>query len=89
MTFEWDDKKNIENTLKHSISFEEAQYAFFDVNRIILKDEKHSVVEERYFCIGMVDIGIVTVRFTMRKNKIRIIGAGYWREGRKLYEKKN
>ncbi|MDD5422490.1 MAG: BrnT family toxin, partial [Candidatus Omnitrophica bacterium] len=30
---------------------------------------------------------IVTVRFTRRGNKIRIIGAGYWRKGRKYYEK--
>ena len=59
-----------------------------DTNRIILKDEKHSHTEERYFCIGVLQNGIVTVRFTMRKNKIRIFGAGYWREGKKLYEKR-
>ncbi|MDA3956203.1 BrnT family toxin [Oceanispirochaeta sp.] len=87
MTFEWDDRKNLENHLKHNITFEEAQYAFFDRNRIILKDEKHSIDEDRFFCIGQIDKGIVTVRFTMRRNNIRIIGAGYWREGRKLYEK--
>jgi uncharacterized DUF497 family protein len=87
MTFEWDDRKNLENHLKHNITFEEAQYAFFDRNRIILKDEKHSIDEDRFFCIGQIDKGIVTVRFTMRRNNIRIIGAGYWREGRKLYQK--
>jgi hypothetical protein len=27
--------------------------------------------------------------FSMRKQNIRIFGAGYWREGRKLYETKN
>ena len=32
---------------------------------------------------------IATVRFTMRDSKIRIIGAGYWRKGQKLYEKEN
>jgi predicted RNA binding protein YcfA (HicA-like mRNA interferase family) len=31
--------------------------------------------------------GILTVRFTYRKNKIRIIGAGYWRKGKEIYEK--
>ncbi len=77
MTFEWDNNKNIDNCLKHKISFEKAQYAFFDNNRMILKDEKHSIVEDRFFCIGMIDTGIVTVRFTMRKDNIRIIGAGY------------
>lgn len=29
---------------------------------------------------------IATVRFTPRKGRIRIIGAGFWRAGRKLYE---
>ena len=52
-------------------------------------DEKHSLVEERFFCIGKIDDGIVTVRFIMRNQTIRIFGAGYWREGRKLYEKRN
>ena len=29
------------------------------------------------------------VRFTYRGETIRIIGAGYWRKGRRLYEKEN
>lgn len=29
----------------------------------------------------------MTVRFTYRQNRIRIIGAGYWRKGRDVYEK--
>lgn len=45
--------------------------------------------EERFFCIGKVNEGIITVRFTYRHQKIRIFGAGYWRKGRKLYEKQN
>lgn len=89
MTFEWDEGKNQDNNLKHNISFEEAQYAFFDQDRIIYKDERHSLVEERFFCIGKIDDGIVTVRFTMRNQAIRIFGAGYWREGRRLYEKRD
>lgn len=88
MTFEWDENKNRENRDKHTVSFNEAQYAFFDKQRIILKDEKHSQKENRYFCIGKTENGIVTVRFTMRKENIRIFGAGFWRTGRNLYEKK-
>jgi len=90
MKFEWDSSKDIENREKHRISFYEAQDAFFDEKRIILFDEKHSNSEEkRYFCVGKVNDGIVTVRFTIRKNSIRIFGAGYWREGKKRYEKEN
>ncbi len=87
MTFEWDDNKNIENQDKHNVLFDEAQYAFFDKKRIIIKDEKHSQNEERFFCLGKIDKGIVTVKFTMRNNSIMIFGAGFWRSGRKEYEK--
>lgn len=87
MTFEWDENKNEDNQLKNNVSFEEAQYTFFDSERIILKDEKHSQDEDRFFCKGKIEPGIVTVRFTMRNNNIRIFGAGYWREGRKKYER--
>jgi len=88
MTFEWDEDKNLENIEKHNVSFEMAQEAFFDNNRIIVKDKKHSQKEERFFCIGNDGNGILTVRFTIRNRKIRIFGAGYWREGRDKYEKK-
>ena len=88
MTFEWDENKNVENFEKHKVSFETAQEAFFDKKRIILKDRKHSDREDRFFCIGNDGDGILTVRFTMRNGNIRIFGAGYWREGRDLYEQK-
>jgi len=89
MTFEWDEKKNRINLEKHGVSFQEAQNAFLDPDRIIIQDLKHSNVEERFFCIGKTENGIATVRFTMRNNTIRIIGAGYWREGKDRYEKEN
>ena len=89
MTFEWDENKNFDNIDKHKVSFEMAQEAFFDEKRIILKDNKHSRDEERFYCIGKDEDGILTVRFTMRDEKIRIIGAGYWREGRYRYEEEN
>lgn len=47
--FEWDENKNISNVDKHNISFEETQYAFTDVNRIIAKDLDHSNGEQRFF----------------------------------------
>ena len=88
MYFEWDESKNILNIEKHQVSFENAKQAFFDENRVITKDVKHSQPgEDRYFCFGMVNNKILTVRFVFRNNKIRIIGAGYWREGVQKYEK--
>jgi len=88
MTFEWDEIKNQENINKHNVSFETAQEAFFDNERIIIKDIKHSNDEDRFFCIGNDGNGIITVRFTIRNGNIRIFGAGYWREGKYRYEQK-
>jgi hypothetical protein len=87
--FVWDDEKNQENQAKHGVSFEFAQYAFADPKRVIAKDTGHSSQEERFYCFGRLGEGIVTVRFTCRHGKIRIIGAGYWRRGKKIYEKEN
>ncbi|GJQ60571.1 MAG: BrnT family toxin [Candidatus Scalindua sp. AMX11] len=87
--FEWDEDKNRENKEKHSVSFVLAQYAFIDPKRIIAKDLKHSYREERYYCFGKIGDEILTVRFTYRKDVIRIIGAGYWRKGKNIYEKQN
>lgn len=87
--FEWDEDKDKENREKHNVSFSTAQKAFLDPHRVMAKDVSHSKEEERYYCIGRVDEGIMTVRFTYRANIIRIYGAGYWRKGRKVYEKQN
>ena len=87
--FEWDKDKNLENIEKHGVSFWEAKEAFFDPNNIVIEDEKHSETEDRFYCVGRIFKGIVTVRFTYRNTNIRIIGAGYWRKGRYRYEQKN
>lgn len=90
MEFERDEDKNLENIIKHEISFYEAQNAFFDRKRLIAADVKHSdIYENRFFCFGMVADKILTVRFTLRNNRIRIFGAGFWREGKNKYEEKN
>lgn len=85
--FEWDHGKEILNHKKHGVRFDEAQEAFFDPHRIIAKDKEHSTEKEtRYFCFGKVGEEVLTVRFTYRNDLIRIIGAGCWRKGKKIYE---
>ena len=84
--FEWDEEKNRANLQKHGVSFGLAREAFGDSRRIIAEDLEHSAGERRYFCFGKVGPGILTVRFTYRRGRIRIIGAGYWRKGKKAYE---
>ena len=87
--FEWDENKDRENIIKHGVPFEVAQYAFADPNRVIAEDLGHGNQEKRYYCFGRVGDGILTVRFTYRGKVIRLIGAGYWRKGRKIYEEEN
>ena len=86
MEFEWDEDKNLINFKKHGISFDKALQAFLDPERKIRLNTKHSAIEMRYYCLGMVGERVLTVRFIIRDGKVRIIGAGYWREGRKIYE---
>lgn len=88
-SFVWDEEKERWNRFVHGVDFSTASHAFFDPDRIVAVDEKHSQNEPRYFCLGRIDHRVLTVRFTYRDRKIRIIGAGYWRKGRSLYEKKN
>jgi uncharacterized DUF497 family protein len=87
--FDWDPDKDAENRRKHGVAFSRAQYAFADPRRVIAKDLGHSQTEERFYCFGEVDGGILTVRFTYRASVIRIIGAGYWRKGKVIYEREN
>jgi uncharacterized DUF497 family protein len=89
VTFQWDERKDIQNRRKHGVSFTLAQQAFFDPKRVIARDLKHSGIEKRYYCMGRAGEGVLTVRFTFRGRTIRIIGAGYWRQGRKIYDKEN
>lgn len=88
-SFEWDFDKDAENQRKHGVSFCLAQEAFLDPDRVIARDLVHSKSEERFCCFGLVGGGVLTVRFTYRKDVIRIIGAGYWRKGKRIYEQEN
>jgi uncharacterized DUF497 family protein len=87
--FEWDEAKDVANQQKHGVSFAFARKAFLDARRVIARDDEHSDVESRFYCFGKAGAGVLTVRFTWRKTVIRIIGAGYWRKGKHIYEREN
>jgi uncharacterized DUF497 family protein len=89
LQFEWDETKNATNLAKHHVSFFDAQFAFADPHRVIARDLSHSKSEERFYCFGKLEGGVLTVRFTYRVGTVRIIGAGYWRKGKSVYEKEN
>jgi len=52
--FEWDEVKNRQNQLEHGISFDRAQYAFGDPDRVIAEDIGHSQADKLYYCVGRV-----------------------------------
>ena len=87
----WTKQTNLENQRKHGVSFYQAQFAFLDEYRVIAEYLAHSQKEKRHFCFGLNQDrnGVLTVRFTYRFDYIRIIGAGYWRKGKKTYEQAN
>ena len=87
--FDWDRRKDQENQEKHGVAFAMAQLAFADSRRVIAEDLSHSSAEKRYYCFGEVGGGVLTVRFTYRAEVIRIYGAGYWRKGKRIYEREN
>ena len=61
---------------------------FADPKALVLFDEAHSDRRElRWWLLGQVDGRILQVRYTHRPGGvIRLIGAGYWRQGRDTYE---
>lgn len=74
LKFEWDEDKNQLNLKKHGIDFETAMLVFNDLQRIEIYDMEHSINEDRYNTIGMVN-DILFVVYTERKENIRLISA--------------
>ena len=86
MEFEWDLSKEQANTVKHGHTFSEAIEAFQDPQGVQLVDQKHSSKEKRFYWVGKSTSGkILTVWFTRRKTKVRIIGCAEWRKFRSVY----
>ena len=86
MEFEWDLAKEHANFKKHGHRFSEAVEAFRDPHGVQLVDRVHSDQENRFYWIGKASSGkILTIWFTRRAKKIRIIGCAEWRKFRSLY----
>ena len=94
--FEWDEKKDQGNRVKHGLSFDQASHLFTgDDNYLEIYDEEHSDEEDRFIAIGRIDRGVVVVVYVEREERvIRIVSArlatarerrlleAYWRERR-------
>jgi len=77
MRFDWDPAKAAANKRHHGVSFEQAMFAFYDPFGRIELDVEHSDGEDRYLHIGLTEIGLLVVAYTIRQpgNIYRIITA--------------
>ena len=74
----WDERKNTTNRKKHGVSFEDASELLTqtDESHLVLFDEEHSGIEDRFISIGPIRKGLVLVVWTERvDDEIRIISA--------------
>lgn len=67
MKLEWDEKKNKENTKKHSISFSEASEVFDDPLNLSALDRRFDYHDERWITFGKTKSG-----------KVIAVGHLYW-----------
>jgi len=73
--FEWDEAKAAANIRKHKISFQEACRVFDDLFVLIEQDLNEDFGEDRYIATGIVEGLLLTVIYTERGVRIRIISA--------------
>lgn len=85
--FEWDKGNVDKNKIKHEVEKKECEEVFFSQPLEIFDDEVHSRTEKRYGALGKTSLGrSLTIFFTIRKNKIRVISAyDQGKKDRKLY----
>ena len=75
LEFEWDPVKAQANLRKHRAPFLIACETFKDGNRLELPDIYGEYDEERWVVLGMVGQTILSVVFTLRGERIRLISA--------------
>lgn len=87
--FYWDKHNRDKNWLKHKVTNDECEEIFYNESLLIFTDETHSQKESRFVAYGVTDKGRkLTVVFTIRQNKIRVISArDQGKKERRLYEK--
>ena len=75
MEFEWDDLKAAENVRKHAVSFAQAALAFGDPFAVEWIDLGEAYAEERIILLAMSGPQVLTVVYTERAERIRVISA--------------
>ena len=75
MKFDWDHNKATANLKKHGVSFKDAREAFFDENLIEELEDSIFYGEDRWKITGSIGNQLITVIYTLRNVKVRIISA--------------
>ena len=73
--FEWDERKNKSNKLKHGIDFKRATRIFDDPDKLKFDDTRAGQGERRWKVIGFILEAMFSVIYTIRNTTIRIISA--------------
>jgi uncharacterized DUF497 family protein len=73
--FEWDEAKAEANLRKRKISFQQAQSVFDDIFAVVEQDLTEEYGESRFLATGMVGGLVITVVYTERGERFRIISA--------------
>ncbi|MFA6155863.1 BrnT family toxin [Mesorhizobium sp.] len=75
LEFEWDDAKAKSNLTKHGLAFSDAERLFDDAYALHYADRSMTYEEERFIGIGLVNGVVITVVYTEREDRIRLISA--------------
>ncbi len=89
LSFEWDEGNRTKSWIKHRVSVKEQEQLFFDKNKRIFIDKRHSQKEERFLLFAKTRKGrTLILAFTKRGDKIRCISARPMnKKERPVYEK--
>lgn len=74
--FEWDTAKAQINLTKHEVDFEAASCVFGDFFAVERPDDRERGTEVRHLIIGVANGVLLTVVYTERGDRTRIISAG-------------
>jgi hypothetical protein len=75
MNFEWDEAKSEACFRERGFDFAYAVRTFFDPDRLVQADTRHSYGEERYQLLGKIEQRLFVVVYTPRHDTMRIISA--------------
>jgi uncharacterized DUF497 family protein len=75
MEFEWDEAKSRSCFDERGFDFAHAALAFFDPDRLVRADQRHSYGEDRFRMLASIDGRVFVVVYTLRPRATRIISA--------------